>query len=1174
MTGPSSVSVLGVLTQNRLVDLSRILGVSIPVSGRKDVQVARLLDGAKMPLPNLLGHLNRDELRAACRGHGLEAESRSRAELAGRLLDAAGLRRSRDTVPPVIPVVGERDSPRSGDVVLVRRRSYLVERVTLPQAADEATRVSLICLDDDNQGRRLDVLWELELGARVLSERDHGLGAIAALDSPRLFSAYYNALRWNMVTATDARLFQAPFRAGVQLLRHQLTPLKRALELPRANLFIADDVGLGKTIEAGLVMQELLLRNQIDTVLVVAPAAVCPQWQREMSTRFGQLFELYNRAFVQRRRRERGFGVNPWVTHSRFVISYQTLRRPEYKEPLHQMLKESSRRTLLILDEAHVAAPASSSRYAVYSETTRVVAELAPLFDHRLFLSATPHNGHSNSFSTLLSLLDRQRFTRGVRASSRSLEQVMVRRLKSDLRALEDAGAFPERQVVALELTSSDVPELELARLLSEYTRLMAPERGKERLVFVNLQKRLLSSIPAFCRTLDKHVPGSASAGAGPGASGASKGAWPAADLDLEVEEDLDDELRDAAEAARDGARAAELPILGPARELLARMQLIARQHRERPCTKMAALLGWIRAQLLVPTAASQKGRNKASPPLQWNDRRVIIFTEYGDTKNYLVDQLTSALGLTDEPDGRILQFHGGMSDDQRASVQRAFNGPPSEYPVRILVATDAAREGLNLQGYCADLFHFDIPWNPARMEQRNGRIDRALQREPVVRCHYFVYRHRAEDQVLDTLVKKIATIQRELGSLATVVQADLERVMGRGIDRDTLPALEGIAPEEVRVEVVTSELESQRDRARIARDLKDNGQILEQSRKAIDFSPTLLRETLEVGLELSVELNGEKALTESDLIPGAFSLPPMPSSWQRTLDTLRPPRERDEDFWDWRRRAPLPVVFETPLQMTEDLGHLHLSHPVTQRILSRLLAQGFSERDLSRVTAILSEVAKPVAFALARLSLFGPSATRLHDAVIAVAALWEEDRRGNKLRPLGDAEAKPLRAKFDAELHAGAQSPSASIQKVLAASAAADYVALWPALEAEAEAEGDRAGKRLGERARSESEAMRKLLAEQEIAIRKELDARVQLPLELTDPRERAAWLADTQAMKDRLGVISLERDGEPRSIEALYQVALTRVTPMGLVYLWPGKPSKSGSSARTARASRRGAS
>ncbi|MCA9679872.1 MAG: DEAD/DEAH box helicase, partial [Myxococcales bacterium] len=391
---------------------------------------------------------------------------------------------------------------------MVRRRNYLVDAVHAPVAPDDATRVSLICLDDDNQGRRTEVLWELELGARVLSDRDHGLGDTAKLDAPRTFAAYYNALRWNMVTATDARLFQAPFRAGVQLMHHQLTPLKRALELPRANLFIADDVGLGKTIEAGLVMQELLLRNQIDTVLVVAPASVCPQWQREMSTRFGQSFELYNRAFVQRRRQDRGFGVNPWVTHARFVISYQTLRRPEYKEPLHQMLKEGRRRTLLILDEAHSAAPASSSKYAVYSDTTRVVAELAPLFDHRLFLSATPHNGHSNSFSTLLSLLDRQRFTRGVPAASRALEQVMVRRLKSDLRALDVADRFPERQVVSLELTTTDAPELELARLLADYTRLMAPERGRDRLVFVNLQKRLLSSVPAFCRTLDKHAPG------------------------------------------------------------------------------------------------------------------------------------------------------------------------------------------------------------------------------------------------------------------------------------------------------------------------------------------------------------------------------------------------------------------------------------------------------------------------------------------------------------------------------------------------------------------------------------------------------------------------------------------------------------------------------------------
>jgi hypothetical protein len=325
------------------------------------------------------------------------------------------------------------------------------------------------------------------------------------------------------------------------------------------------------------------------------------------------------------------------------------------------------------------------------------------------------------------------------------------------------------------------------------------------------------------------------------------------------------------------------------------------------------------------------------------------------------------------------------------------------------------------------------------------------------------------------------------------------------------------------------------------------------------------LRETLAVGLELAAPLGGAEALAEAEDRPGTYTLPPLPVSWQRTLDVLRPPRERDEDLWDWRRRPPLPVVFEPPKDLTEEVGHLHLSHPVTQRILSRLLAQGFSERDLTRVTAILADVAKPVALALARLSLFGPGAARLHDAVIDVAAFWDENRRGGKLRPLDDTETQPLRARLDAGLHAAAKAPPASIQKVLAAGAAADYAALWEAIEHEADAEADRARKMLAHRARVESDAMRELLAAQERSIRAELEQhRVQLPLELTDPRERAAWLADTQAMKDRLGAITAERDSEPRRIEEVYEVALVRVTPIGMVYLWPGKPGKPDRDAR----------
>lgn len=248
----------------------------------------------------------------------------------------------------------------------------------------------MTCLDDDSQGRPLSVIWERELGARVIRPSQSGLGTPAALDEPRRFAAYLHALKWSSVTATDARLFQAPFRAGIHLLDHQLTPLKKALELPRVNLFIADDVGLGKTIEAGLVMQELMLRQRVDRVLIVCPASVTLQWRDEMQKRFGLNFEIFNRDFVSRRRQERGFQVPVWGTHSRFIVSYQTLRRSEYFEPLKTLLDEKGRhKSMLVLDEAHVVAPASSSRYAIDTDTTRSIRSLADHFEHRLFLSAT-----------------------------------------------------------------------------------------------------------------------------------------------------------------------------------------------------------------------------------------------------------------------------------------------------------------------------------------------------------------------------------------------------------------------------------------------------------------------------------------------------------------------------------------------------------------------------------------------------------------------------------------------------------------------------------------------------------------------------------------------------------------------------------------------------------------
>ena len=277
------------------------------------------------------------------------------------------------------------------------------------------------------------------------SSRREGWQDLAAkgFDAPRQFAAFLHTLRWNCVTATDPNLFQAPFRAGIKIDAYQMEPLRKALRLPRVNLFIADDTGLGKTIEAGLIARELLLRKKAKTIVVAAPPSVLEQWKAELEERFGLVFEILDRAYLTRMRRERGFGVNPWRTHSRFLVSHNLLIDPTYADPMREWLGPLLPGSLLILDEAHHAAPASGGRYGIETKFTRAVRDLAGRFEHRLFLSATPHNGHSNSFSTLLELLDPYRFTRGVKVrGKKALEDVMVRRLKEDIREVQ--GGFPE----------------------------------------------------------------------------------------------------------------------------------------------------------------------------------------------------------------------------------------------------------------------------------------------------------------------------------------------------------------------------------------------------------------------------------------------------------------------------------------------------------------------------------------------------------------------------------------------------------------------------------------------------------------------------------------------------------------------------------------------------------
>ena len=1169
---------LSVLPKDRLRQLALAQDVRVPTSSTQ-ASLAALLGASGKLTPRVLAErLFRDELRAACRVLELPFDGRSRAELAARLLEALG---DKDSTPPsALFGTGPASALKPGALVRARHRQWLVLDVISapsPPADDPAplsqpshTRVSVVCLDDDDSGRRAELVWERELGAKVVEPHTEGLGGAATLDPPRAFAAYYHALLWAKVTAADATRLQSPFRAGIKLFNHQLTPLRKALALPRANLFIADDVGLGKTIEAGLVASELALRQRVDFMLIVCPASVALQWKAEMQRRFGLTFEIYSRAFVARRRRERGFSVLPFSTSARFILTYPLLRRPEVKEPLFQFLGKRRKKSLLILDEAHTVAPATSLRYAVDSKITKTARELAPKFENRLFLSATPHNGHSNSFSALLELLDNQRFTRGVPITSdKELEPVMVRRLKSDLRSLDGAGTFPERRVVRVSVGTEECVEVRLSELLAEYTALAAPKKGRGRFPFISLQKRLLSSVEAFARTVEKHAQGVAER-AGVAADEEDDDLEGAADGD--ADRDADDAGEDAGEEVSDDVllerldEATELAsrrsgaLDGRAREVLEELRAVARRARTQPCHKTLSLIRWVQENLCVGGTSTKAGR------LSWGTRRVIVFTEYVDTLRMLREALLGALEGLPRPEDHILELTGSLGEDQREEVQRAFNAPPSEEPVRILLCTDAAREGLNLQAHCADLFHFDLPWNPGRMEQRNGRIDRTLQPAPEVRCHYFVYPDRKEDLVLARVMDKVVTIRSELGSLSSVLDDAVERALEAGISGETerlVDKLTKVGERAARAEVAQRELEQTRTLAKLKRETDASARALERSREGLRLTAEALAELVDQGLRLA----GTSGLIPVSGVQGAYTLPPLPASWTETLDSVRVGRRRDESLWDWRRKPLLPVVFEPPVLYGDASAHLHLAHPLVLRILSRFRAQGHSAHDLGRVTVVRAKGAMPRAVCFGRLSLFGEGARILHDELVSVAADWLESKEDGHLERYDEEKEQRLLdeleglwgSRSDGQNSTRNDVPPAVAQK-LAASAQGDFARMWVDVAAEAEDLAKKAEQALALRGKEESIALVRILDEQREAIQRRLDD-TQMPLLLSEPdetdatakRERGQWNDERRAMRERLVALEAERRTEPPQIEASYQVLRRRLVPVGLVYLWP---------------------
>ncbi len=774
--------------------------------------------------------------------------------------------------------------PAPGQLVTVRNRQWVVADVSRGEVASSDPHVltgraphlvTLASIEDDAWDDELRVVWELEPGTvvhdvAVLPSPEHGF------DEPSELAAFLHAVRWGAIASADTTALQAPFRSGIQIEDYQLDPVVRALSMPRTNLLIADDVGLGKTIEAGLVMQELMLRHRARTMLIVCPAGLTLQWRDEMRDKFGLDFRIVDAQLLGQLRRRRGLYVNPWTHYPRLIVSVDWLKRERPMRLLREVLPPVPRYPrafdLLVVDEVHSCAPSGRGRYAVDSLRTKAIRALARHCEHRLFLSATPHNGYLESFTALLELLDDQRFVRGVRPAEDQLARVMVRRLKRTLPPRWDGTPrFPQRNLDYLEVSYTE-PERHAHQLLNRYAasrRSSAegkPAKAAADFVTTLLKRRMFSSPKAIAETLEVHLTTMTDRERAPAVPVSERVLRPLVEL---LDEAIDDPADDAgyAQAEQDALAAVRscAPALSTAeRAMLAELGTWARGAQDRPDAKFTALRRWL---------------DPIVPPTGESTERVIIFTEYRDTQRWLYERLLTA----GYPAQRLALLHGGQDEQDREHVKNVFTADPELDDVRVLIATDAASEGINLQWHCHRVLHWEIPWNPNRLEQRNGRVDRHGQPAPEVQIRHFVpvgwqtaspsprrvldadcsktgpdncslHPERAgdgfatgsiEDELdfLRVAVEKVDRIREDLGSAGEVISAQVERKMlGRQAEWLTADA-------EIDRRAARARLKVERD---LARDLERLTETLAGSRAALDLTPSTVEQVVRVALRLA----------------------------------------------------------------------------------------------------------------------------------------------------------------------------------------------------------------------------------------------------------------------------------------------------------------------------------
>lgn len=834
--------------------------------------------------------------------------------------------------------------PRVGMLATVRNRRGVISAVDPLSDSKTSALLHLVTIEfsDADGDAEESLLWERERGPVVLEPN-----ALPRIDreTPMQqddFLALQRAARWSALTPflSSSNPQQraepvptAPVYGAVSVDDFQLVPLARAMRMPRVSLLLADDVGLGKTVEAGLILAELIRKRRIRRVLVITPAALRTQWQQEMEEKFSLGFDIVDRAATHKLQKHMGLDANPWRALPRIITSYHYLRQPDVLEQFMANCESIKQRggaqlpwDLLIVDEAHNLMP---SNFGEDSDLAKMLRILTPYFEHRLFLTATPHNGHTRCFSGLLEQLDPVRFTQTSEFTDKErkmIGDVLIRRLKSEINDQDrQAGRVPrfaKRYLEPLPLYMFK-PEQELATAVRKFCaqlkgiiRTTPKARMALNFAIEILRKRLLSCPVAFADSWLRFKKGLA-------AREALEAAEVAA-VRRASEEDIDDD-QERESRSRHAAQVVGAWMHPYVEQLQPEIDAIDSALESLGLNKQPVVQAKPKADARFERLRELIGKELRNAE-QWKaDERLIIFTEYKTTLDYLVNRLNAEYGA--EP-GSICMLYGGMHEDEREVIKRAFNDPAA--PVRILVATDAASEGLNLQHTARLLMHYEIPWNPSRLEQRNGRIDRHGQSRDVTIFH-FTSEDDNDLQFVARVLSKVNDIREDLGSVGELFDAAFQRrMMELNEDSDVLGDLD---------QQINSRRSATGDVQVHAQESgEDEKQRLQQLLDDLDLNPDTLKDMLGVAMGLGAS----REVLDGPDAQGRMRLrTPLPTRWQAVIDdSLRLPAQKgisgampwlvfDNHFFIHNVNG-RPVFRPSP-----DTVLLHLGHPLLRQSLN-----------------------------------------------------------------------------------------------------------------------------------------------------------------------------------------------------------------------------------------------